>query len=804
MRHQRIIAAAFLLLPSAASGRQCASWERVFETPYPNIVNAGFGFDPTRGVLLLYGGGTGTLPMNETWEWDGARWAVRDSGAPSPPPLRTPSMRFHPMRGRMWLDGGIAPTTLPANQPRNGLWEFDPAAGWAPVAAPSAVQDGSRCTQHVLMYSHAIGQMLYYPSDQCTNSTQVFMLLPNGTVAPIPRSANSPEVVPLSNAYWIESSDMGPQTTVAWGRGRFDETFLGTFYANPSASMGVGIKWRYAPIPYPGRPAPDRMASPPVFDEARRTIVVLVWNSTSTEAQLYELALGTFTWTRIPAAEPWPLRTRRMEIGYYDPGRRAVTFIQSDADPEAGPHAWSWDGAAWTAAGTSPNTPARRLWSSVVADTLNGRLIMFGGRGNTTDAPTNTWAWNGAAWTVVGNGGPSPRYLHGMVYDAARDEVLLYGGRNTTGPLSVGETWVFREGVWTRRPNGAPGMISRRGHAMVYDAARGKTVVFGGRDSNNAPMNDTWEWNGAAWTRVAAGGPEARAYASITYDTRRGVAVLFGGTTATGSLGDTWEYSAGSWRRVATSGPAPRVYSAMAYDPSRGVCVLAGGCRSIDSNPAPVPMSDTWQWDGVSWRRLADSGFGIRFGAALVYDPVSGRPLMYGGDHAAEYGSSDGLGMPYGDLVALNRAGPPPRISTPLTDARVSPGGAIAFTATAEHAASATVTWLHNGVVIADDGRVQGQGTPTLVVSSIGLEDEGAYRVVVTSDCGSDFADASILIDRPCAADFNLDGGVDGRDIERFVAMWERADPVADVDGNGGCDGEDVAEFFRRWEAGGC
>jgi hypothetical protein len=56
----------------------------------------------------------------------------------------------------------------------------------------------------------------------------------------------------------------------------------------------------------------------------------------------------------------------------------------------------------------------------------------------------------------------------------------------------------------------------------------------------------------------------------------------------------------------------------------------------------------------------------------------------------------------------------------------------------------------------------------------------------------------------PCAADFNLDGGVDGGDIETFFTAWEAGDTCGDTNLDGGVDGGDIEAFFSVWEAGGC
>jgi hypothetical protein len=55
-----------------------------------------------------------------------------------------------------------------------------------------------------------------------------------------------------------------------------------------------------------------------------------------------------------------------------------------------------------------------------------------------------------------------------------------------------------------------------------------------------------------------------------------------------------------------------------------------------------------------------------------------------------------------------------------------------------------------------------------------------------------------------CPADFNLDGGVDGADVNEFFSIWESGDAAADVNCDGGVDAGDVDTFFAAWQNGGC
>ena len=52
---------------------------------------------------------------------------------------------------------------------------------------------------------------------------------------------------------------------------------------------------------------------------------------------------------------------------------------------------------------------------------------------------------------------------------------------------------------WIKRNAEGP-PSPRTGAAMVYDIARGVTVLFGG-SGDHGNLNDTWEWDGTEWIR---------------------------------------------------------------------------------------------------------------------------------------------------------------------------------------------------------------------------------------------------------------------------------------------------------------
>jgi N-acetylneuraminic acid mutarotase len=112
----------------------------------------------------------------------------------------------------------------------------------------------------------------------------------------------------------------------------------------------------------------------------------------------------------------------------------------------------------------------------------------------------------------------------------------------------------------------------RFGHALVYDPADRKVILFGGVTVTQL-ANDLWAYSYQAntWTRLAPAGPQPPpcAYPSMVYDPAAGQAILFGGWTGTNTFGDTWIYepSASKWSKLSTTGsPHPRWGASMVYD----------------------------------------------------------------------------------------------------------------------------------------------------------------------------------------------------------------------------------------------
>jgi hypothetical protein len=260
---------------------------------------------------------------------------------------------------------------------------------------------------------------------------------------------------------------------------------------------------------------------------------------------------------------------------------------------------WEWDGVAWTL--VSEEGPRPRMGHMMVYDSVRGVVLLHGGSGVAGEFRlTDTWEWDGLTWTQVATEGPPPRSWSSMAFDSARGRAVLFGGNTYDGRAN--DTWEWDGTQWMLVATTGP--QAREAHGMAYDAARGVTVLFAGfagPTGSGAPIKDTWEWNGVVWTQVAWRGPggdgsplarDGRNGHAMAYDAARGRVVIFGGDwPATNGM---WEWDGAGWSPVVYSGIAPPPLEnqahGMVYDPARQALLMYGGF----DRPASTTRDDLW------------------------------------------------------------------------------------------------------------------------------------------------------------------------------------------------------------------
>jgi hypothetical protein len=276
--------------------------------------------------------------------------------------------------------------------------------------------------------------------------------------------------------------------------------------------------------------------------------------------------------------------------------------------------------------------PSPRCCVGMAYDAAKGEVVLFGGSLGPLGRRTSgeTWTWDGASWSKRSPIHSPPRRSDAeLAYDDAHGSVVLFGGRDRAHYYD--DTWTWDGSDWTEEfPAHHPD--ARADTSMAYDAADGDVVMFGG--DLRRLFRDTWTWDGSDWTKQSpVHSPSRRKGPDMAYDAARTNVALFGGQDGGGYLGDTWTWDGADWtKRTPAHSPDPRWLSAMTYDVSRTDVVLFGG-----QNGGPF-LGDTWTWNGTDWTLQspvhAPEG---RLACGVAFDESRAETVVFGG-----FGSLEG------------------------------------------------------------------------------------------------------------------------------------------------------------------
>jgi hypothetical protein len=203
---------------------------------------------------------------------------------------------------------------------------------------------------------------------------------------------------------------------------------------------------------------------------------------------------------------------------------------------------WEWTTASGWRQLDGPG-PGMRDHTMMAYDAERGRLVLFSGGVAPDTLFGDTWEHDGDAWRRVAVGGPPPRVHHAMGYDGASRRVVIFGGVNPPS-TDLGDSWAWTGAEWIPFAE----TTSARTHArMAYHAGLGSLVVVGSVSGGIG----TLAVRDGRWVTVGAPSePSGRYMPAIAFDARRGVLVLFGGGSGNLLLDDTWEFDGAAWRSV--------------------------------------------------------------------------------------------------------------------------------------------------------------------------------------------------------------------------------------------------------------
>ncbi|MCK6549207.1 hypothetical protein L6R52_25415 [Myxococcota bacterium] len=501
-----------------------------------------------------------------TWEWDGDAW-TEVATAHAPEGNGSWSMTYDEHRGVVVLFGGV----LGASGMSDRTWIYD-GVDWTDVSPASGSPPG-----------RSMASMVY-------DSDRGVVLLFGGSAGYDP----------------VAGAEVLLRDTWTWDGARWTEV-----------------------TPASGGP-PERNAAGMTFDRARGRAVLQgglparFWQDPPLD--------DTWEWDGASWIDHTPAeRGPELAALFYDPHRGQVlawggTTIEAEAP--GGARLRAWDGTRWQLVSATEHAPPAFL---MAYDSARRRAVL-------THETLGTWEWDGAQWTQSSTTAPSTFSAESMAYDAARGVVVLVRLAGTV--LDGGrveyemETWHYDAGTWTLARRGGP--PPRADFDVVFDAARGEVLLFGGtrpRATGNVILDDTWVYDGTTWTDVSDLGARTpgRTEAALAYDPVRQRVVRFGGRDTyvidpnlpkpiSSRINDVWEWDGVAWTDVTpSSGPAPEdgTQDRLVYDRRLARTLLVRG-------------AEVWAWDGVGWQDLSPTtqGLPISAGFPVCWDEVSEATLL--------------------------------------------------------------------------------------------------------------------------------------------------------------------------------
>lgn len=275
-------------------------------------------------------------------------------------------------------------------------------------------------------------------------------------------------------------------------------------------------------------------------------------------------------------------------------------------------------------------TPSPRAFPAMCWDTAHGYVLLCGGQPNPYGgggSTNETWTWNGTTWTrrLTATPGLAPSWdapsIAAMAFHPPTNQaVLLYGGGtsvwNGTDWLQHPSTLPMPSVPW----NGSPCNV-----AMGYDPASGQLVAFVGSlwsSQTYYHVAYTFTWDGTSWTRrLTATNPWPVMYPTMAFDPVANRLVL---GTQGGTGGAFFEWTGSNWQQRLPAG-APSATGTFATDTANNRLVMFDGDLGLQPG-------HTWTLaNGALQQFVPPLEPGRRFGAAMAYDPVRQRIVLFGG-----------------------------------------------------------------------------------------------------------------------------------------------------------------------------
>ncbi len=343
------------------------------------------------------------------------------------------------------------------------------------------------------------------------------------------------------------------------------------------------------------------------------------WENAGVDFAPFAREAGVFIWDTVDTAGGSNDGGRGIYCGGLNLVRRTIDCWQLTPPASAGGR------ASWTHISPTGTAPGERWGAAAIYDSVNDRMLFWGGEGNTSNYYNDVWELSlsgSLVWTnrTPGSGGPAGgRKFSQAVYDSNSSRMVIYGGSNAT--TYTADVWSLSVGTpgseaWTQlSPAGCDATCDRDRHIAIYDSANDRMITFGGYDGT-AHYGDIWQLTlgvTPAWSKFtpATSGPATRRSMKGFYDPVNTRFIIAFGRNDSDFYDDTWAFdtSSGSedWKNLNPRKTVPITVGAAPADGDYHWQIWATGSTSGDSAKATYGGNSDVPTAGIDFTVQANS-----------------------------------------------------------------------------------------------------------------------------------------------------------------------------------------------------
>jgi hypothetical protein len=302
------------------------------------------------------------------------------------------------------------------------------------------------------------------------------------------------------------------------------------------------------------------------------------------------------------------------------------------------------------------NSPSPRRNGMMIVDSLNQRIILFGGDFAHEQWFNDVWTipldtTQGYFWRKLSVSGTLPpgRSDHSVIYDPGHNRMIIFGGLGSGNIYN--DVWALNltlgnESWELLHPSGTL-PSPRLDHYCVYYPERNSMIVFGGA-GNYTRFDDVWELNlvDLTWREISVPGtkPTGRSGGGAMLDRVNQRMIIFGGSSLSNYYNEVWALNRASddvsWTQLFPTGntPAERGDIAFGSDQSRNTFYCFGGGGSSQT------YNDLYALDlnALTWTRISPTGElpPSSVDPCGIYDYFNDNFLVFGGIASGSYSNA--------------------------------------------------------------------------------------------------------------------------------------------------------------------